>query len=110
MAAAGTAVIMMHHDALSDIRDFIYHSGASCHNDTCRLVSANNGWLPPLRPSVLMQIATAHARGFYLNDNFTWPWHRVRKISKFYFFLSAEDNAVHFANSSGLKFISGILS
>src|SRR5439155_19807553 len=86
LVAHGAALVMMHHDALPDLRLGGADAGADGRDDAARLVAGDDRFGrgrqaadrgAALRPAVLVQVAAAHAGGLHLDDDLALARRRV---------------------------------
>src|SRR5258705_10106412 len=90
MVADGAAFVMMHHDALADLRLLVADTRADGRDDAARLVptddrvridrQAADGLAPRFGAAVLVQIAAAHAGRLHLADDLASPRGRSGKF------------------------------
>src|SRR5690348_3727155 len=89
VVADRAALVMVHHDALPDLRLRFTDPGADRGDDAAGLVpgddrlgrggeAADGG--PALWPAVLVQVAAAHARGLHLDDDLAFARRRIGKV------------------------------
>src|SRR5437899_11241377 len=78
MVADRATLVMVHHDALSDLRLLFADPGADGRDDAARLVPADDrvgvdrqpaAGAARFRAAVLVQIAAAHPRSLHLDDD-----------------------------------------
>src|ERR1051326_5718614 len=86
VVADRAALVMMHHDALPDLRLRLADPGADRGHDAAGLMPGDDRLgrrgqaadrRPALWPAVLVQIAAAHARGLHLDDDLALAPRRV---------------------------------
>src|SRR5947208_4308891 len=92
VVADRAALVMVHHDALPDLRLRLADPWADRSDDAAGLVpgddrlgrrgqTADRG--PALWPAVLVQIAAAHAGSLHLDDDLAFARRRIGKVHQF---------------------------
>src|SRR3954447_21623990 len=104
MVAYGAALVVMHHDALTDFRLNFGDARPDRGDDAARLVPGDDRLggdrqaadrLAAFRPSVLVQVAAAHAGGLYFQDDLALAAGRVREFHHFELAVAQEHHAAH---------------
>src|SRR5712671_3287221 len=104
MVALGAALIMMHHDALSDPRPPGIDGGAYRDHHAAGFVSGDHGTVLhrdtgglrlAFRAAVLMQVAAAHAGRLHFNDHIMGVRSGIGELHQFQSAFAREHNAAH---------------
>ena len=105
MLAYRAALVVMHHDALPVAYHLAVYTSADRGDDTARLVPGDDRVGVDRQPAdrrtagfgsaVLVQVATAHPRGLYLDDNLAGPGGGVGKLHELDLPLTREHNTAH---------------
>src|SRR5437660_126929 len=104
VVAHGATLVMVHHDALADLRLGGADPGADRGDDAAGLVPGDHRLsrrgqpadrLAALRPAVLVQVAAAHARGLHLDDDLALARRRIGEFHHFELAFAGKDNPAH---------------
>src|ERR1700692_2830390 len=104
MVAHGATLVVVHHDALADLRLGGADPGADRGDDAAGLVPGDHRWgrarhpadrLAALLPAVLVEVAAAHARGLHLDDDLAIARRRVGEFHHFALAVAGKDNPAH---------------
>ena len=104
MVAHGAALVVVHHDALADLRLDLRDAGADRGDDAAGLVPGDDRLggdrqaadrLAAFRPAVLVQVAAAHARGLHLEDDLALAGGRIGKFHQLELAVAQEHHSAH---------------
>src|SRR5437764_10771512 len=104
VVAHGAALVMVHHDALADLRLRLADPGADRRDDAAGLVPGDDrlgrrresaDCRAALWPPVLVQIAAAHARGLHFDDDLALARRRVGKVHQLELAFALKYNPAH---------------